>query len=252
MKTIKFLATFLLLLLWQGNVLACNDISPVTSGGTASCNNCGGWYGSANDWAGSGSCAQNNDSAGYCTRDFGSSKYITTITYSGDCSPHSGCKFSLQGSNDGSSWTTLHGGSSTGSGTYTVNVNNSYRYIKQNKTGNRWFTINLLQVCSNASVTPISACGSSSGKPLTKAPTSGLCNSGTVTLPSIRANAKDCWNTMCPNAVGCTYPDRNWHWYCGNTQCHATDPNASYKGFFGASEIESYSGSFPYPDTVTV
>jgi len=95
-------------------------------------------------------------------------------------------------------------------------------------------------------------CGTSNGKSLTQAPTTGLCSSGTLTAnPSIRPNARACWSTMCPSGTGCSPADHNWHWYCDDTQCHATDPNAAYKPFFGAAEIESYSGSFPKPATVT-
>ena len=129
-------------------VSACDDISPVSSGGTVSCNNCGGWYGSPDGWAGDGVCAQNNDSEGYCIRDLGSSRYITRITYSGDCTPHNGCRFSLQGSNDGSNWVTLHGDPSTTSGTYTATVNDSYRYIRQNKSSYNWFIMDLKEICT--------------------------------------------------------------------------------------------------------
>jgi hypothetical protein len=104
--------------------------------------------GSAADWANNGMCSEDNDDSGYCTRDFGASVYITEIVYSGDCTPWTGCRFSLQVSTDGSTWTTLHG--PVGNGTYTVTVNGNYRYVREVKSDVNWWGMSLTYVCGHS------------------------------------------------------------------------------------------------------
>ena len=75
-------------------------------------------------------------------------------------------------------------------------------------------------------------CGSAHNTSTVVTPTTNLCSDGST--PHVLASGS------------------RWTWSCGSSSCSATDPNASYKAPFSATEMPTFTGSGSSPDTAEV